>query len=545
MHEVSGGLELAFEQSHESTLLLLERWSIEGYPQEIEFLPAKVGNGVTAKTLVETEFDPSGEIAAFLPGLELEGTVVAEELGVHSNGAFESFATRPNDAFLSHQYYLETVSAFEAYDLLIPFSQINDEPIVVAVIDSGVDYTHPDLGANIFINDLENNGISGVDDDGNGFTDDNIGYDFVNGDNDPFPGIDSHGTAVAGIIGAVSDNNYGIAGIASPFDIELLPVRALDTNGDGSFDDVASSIFYAIDSGADVINLSLGGPSFTQALSDSLAYAEANDVLVVTAAGNDGLNNDFFPTYPASFGFDNILSVAATDSLDRLAGFSNFGVESVDLAAPGVGILSTTHVGQFTHSFLNNGTSFAAPIVSGGAAALLASLPEHVTNATDVVIDVLLDTVRPVTGLQGLTATGGILDLEAASQALLVENLAIHGDSDNDTLIGFNGNDLIEGGNGNDILYGNFGSDLLSGGAGSDIFSFNSPSQGIDVITDFEYRDEDKIWIDAAGFGTSSSARFTFDLGSSSLLFDGTPFAVLEGLTSSIDFIPSLDIEFV
>ena len=494
--EITEEVELAFDRGQESTLLILEKWSVESNYQSLDFLPERVEEDETNETLAATASNSSDAIASFFPGMAFEGAGTTAELDVLSEISDTSLSaqlvTNPNDTFLSQQFYLETINAFEAYGVLGSLPQTNDDPTIVAVIDTGIDLSHPDLAENIFVNDLEANGTPGVDDDGNGFIDDVSGYNFFDNNNDPSPGsfvAEFHGTAVAGVIGAGSNNSLGITGIADPFNVELLPLRVLGgPNGTGSSDDIAEAIVYAVDNGADVINLSLGGPGFSLSLLNSLAYAEANDVLVVAAAGNDGQNNDLFPTFPASFGFDNILSVAATDSTDRLADFSNFGLESVDLAAPGVGILSTIPTSlvdnpEFALAFID-GTSFSAPIVAGAAAVLLASLPENVVNATDIAIDLLLDTVRPVADLQGRTATGGILDLEAAARALLVEDLTILGDGSDDTSIGFGGNDSLNGDAGDDSLDGAAGNDSLSGATGNDSLSGAAGNDSLNGGTD-------------------------------------------------------------
>ncbi|MGF1577723.1 MAG: S8 family serine peptidase, partial [Gemmataceae bacterium] len=172
--------------------------------------------------------------------------------------------------------------------------------MVVAVIDTGIDYTHPDIAANMWRNtgEIPNNGI---DDDGNGYTDDYYGYDFYDGDGDPFD-TEGHGTHVAGTIGAVGNNDDGVSGVA--WDVQLMAVRFLGRFG-GSLSGAISSIDYAVANGAQILNNSWGGGGFSSSLQAAIQRAEANDVLFVAAAGNDNRNNDARPAYPASYNVPN------------------------------------------------------------------------------------------------------------------------------------------------------------------------------------------------------------------------------------------------
>ncbi len=190
--------------------------------------------------------------------------------------------------------------------------------VTVAVIDSGVDKNHPDLAANLV-----------------------AGYDFVDNDSDPAD-LNGHGTHVAGIIGAVSNNAWGVAGTA--WNARIMPLRALDENGEGTIADVIEAIEFAADRNVNIVNMSFSGPDFSQALFNAMKAAP--NILFIAAAGNDGIsaiggNSDVTPHYPASFNLSHIISVAATDQNDDLANFSNYGVVSVDVAAPGTNILST------------------------------------------------------------------------------------------------------------------------------------------------------------------------------------------------------------
>lgn len=244
--------------------------------------------------------------------------------------------------------------------------------MVVADIDSGMDLTHEDLAANLWTNPGEIPG-NGIDDDGNGFIDDVHGWDFRNNDNDPTdtsPLCSGHGTHTAGTIGAVGNNEIGVTGIN--WQVKIMPLRVFGgILCSGQDANIIAAIEYYSDFGVRISNNSYGGGAFNQAVMDAI---RASHSLFVAAAGNGGLdgigdNNDVTPQYPASYALDNIISVAATDHNDFLASFSNFGLQSVDLGAPGVNILST--LPGSAYGFLS-GTSMATPHVTGVAALLLA-----------------------------------------------------------------------------------------------------------------------------------------------------------------------------
>jgi subtilisin family serine protease len=242
----------------------------------------------------------------------------------------------PNDLFFTDQWALPRISAPGAWDFTCC------EPgVVIAVIDTGVDYAHPDLAGNIWINQVELNGIENVDDDGNGLIDDIRGWDFA--DEDAYPlDVDGHGTHVAGVIAAVGNNAIGTAGVCWNAKLMALKVQA-----DGSEDmetwAVIQAIQYAMDHGARIVNCSFGGNAYSEM--EYAAFAELKDagILVVCAAGNSAVDADVAEqkNYPSCYDHENILSVAASNQDDRLASFSNFGLISVDIAAPGVGVKST------------------------------------------------------------------------------------------------------------------------------------------------------------------------------------------------------------
>ena len=286
--------------------------------------------------------------------------------------------------------------------------------VVVAVIDSGVDYTHPDLAANVWTNPREVAG-DGIDNDANGFVDDVRGWDFANADADPMDD-DGHGTHVSGTIGAVGNNAIGVTGVN--WRVSIMGLKFLDAEGNGYTSNAVAAVTYATrmrrDFGANVvaINASWGGETRSTALANAIAAAGRAGILFVTAAGNESSNNDRTPSYPANLSDDSVIAVAATNRSNRLAAFSNHGSTTVDLAAPGVGILSTVPGGGYA-SF--SGTSMATPYVTGTVALMAAANP----RATAAEIrSALLSTVKPVAALSGKVATGGLLDAAAAVRAI-------------------------------------------------------------------------------------------------------------------------------
>lgn len=291
------------------------------------------------------------------------------------------------------------IDATEAWDLVT-----GSDAVVVAVIDSGVDYTHPDLAANIWINagEVPDNGI---DDDGNGLVDDVRGYDFSAGDNDPMD-EHSHGTHVAGTIAAVGNNATGIVGVN--WTARIMPVRFLGPTGSGSISDAIEAVLYATQMGARVMNNSWGGGGYSEALFDAISAANEAGAVFVASAGNDNWNNDVYPAYPTSYEVPNVISVAALDASDGKASFSNWGVTSVDLAAPGVAIYSTLPGGVYGNK---SGTSMAAPHVSGVAALLLAQDPDR--TVSDIKRH-LLAGVDPVPSMAGKVASEGRLNAYGA-----------------------------------------------------------------------------------------------------------------------------------
>jgi large repetitive protein len=277
--------------------------------------------------------------------------------------------------------------------------------VTVAVIDTGVDWSHPDLSSQIWINPGENcPGCRNdrIDNDHNGFVDDWHGWDFANNDNNPTDDH-GHGTHVAGTIGAAGNNGTGVSGVN--WTVKIMPVKFLNAQGSGTDANAVSAILYAAQNGADVMNNSWADNVYSQALADAITVADQHNSLFVAAAGNNGTDNDSSPTYPASYDMPNVVAVAATDNTDNRAFFSNVGRRSVDLGAPGVDIYSTWPGGGYQYL---SGTSMATPHVAGAAALEKAAFPSASAAGLKAL---LLATVDPKPSLATTTSSGGRLNI--------------------------------------------------------------------------------------------------------------------------------------
>jgi subtilisin family serine protease len=316
----------------------------------------------------------------------------------------------PNDVYFEDQWYLRKIGAPEAW-----VSSLGLESVPIAFIDSGVDSNHPDLKDNIWRNPTETPG-DGVDNDANGYVDDVHGWDFVDGDADARPDArgehstlgTNHGTIGAGVAAARGDNGKGIVGVT--WQATIMPLRVLDSNGSGDPGRVVRAVEYAVHNGAKVINLSFAGPTYSKELEIALRRAYDAGVFVVAAAGNapDGgqaVNLDTRPLYPVCFDRESsenfVYGVAATDGNDRKAEFSNYGAGCIDMAAPGTRVLSTQYYvpgdaefGQPYGGYFN-GTSVAAPVVSG-VVALIRALDRNLTPKQ--IMNILTESAADVNG---------------------------------------------------------------------------------------------------------------------------------------------------
>jgi subtilisin family serine protease len=274
------------------------------------------------------------------------------------------------------------------------------DSVIIGVIDTGVDTAHVDLLSNIWTNpgEIPNNGI---DDDGNGYVDDIHGWDFVNWDNGPIDD-NGHGTHCSGTIAAVGNNSIGVVGVC--WSAKIMALKFLDSGGYGSTANAILALEYATKMGANLTSNSWGGGSFSQALKNAIDSSGAHGMLFVAAAGNDQENNDIYPHYPCSYDLDNIISVAATDHNDNLAYFSNWGLVSVDLGAPGVDIYSSLPGNSYGYG---SGTSMACPHVSGACALVWSEYP-GLTHLQ--VKNRILNFADPMPSLAGKCVSGGRLN---------------------------------------------------------------------------------------------------------------------------------------
>lgn len=384
------------------------------FKDEITSAKALQANNKFGSQMIE-KFNDLGWQRVKLP----KGLNVEKALNLYKNSAeveavqpnyYYKLAVTPNDPQYPNLYGMEKISAPAAWDL-----ETGSADTIVAVIDTGIKYTHEDLAANMWKNsgEIQNNG---VDDDGNGFVDDYYGYDFFFNDSDPLD-ENGHGTHVAGIIGAVGNNGLGVTGVN--WKVHLMSIKIYDADGFGTTSAMLVNAYNYIrlmrqrGENIRVTNNSYAGCDeacgYDQATKDALDAMGDAGILNVFAAGNDNRNVDDNPVYPGSYTSPSILSVAASSPADMRVGFSNYGIKNVDLAAPGFAILSTIYNGANYGS--KSGTSMASPHVAG-AAALLSSYNPQLSNAS--LKATLMNSVDVLESWNGLVKTGGRLNVSKA-----------------------------------------------------------------------------------------------------------------------------------
>ena len=312
------------------------------------------------------------------------------------------------------------ISAPQIWDLTT-----GDKQVVIAGIDTGMDYNHPDLASNIWHNTAET--LNGLDDDGNGYIDDIRGWNFVDATNTPMDG-QGHGTHTAGTMGAVGNNGIGVVGVN--WNCQLMPLKFLDNSGNGVISDAADALHYVADLRRRGVNIKItnnswGGGGYSSTFKDALDENAGLGILFMAAAGNDSQNNDIYPFYPSSYSDSNVLAIAATDGYDALATFSHYGSNSVHLAAPGVDIYSSLYGGRYGYM---SGTSMATPHVAGVAALLWSLWP---TARAEDIRDAILKGVDVIPSLIGKTITGGRLNARKSVDALFRIVHSAHGNTFN------------------------------------------------------------------------------------------------------------------
>lgn len=311
------------------------------------------------------------------------------------------------DPVLPKQWHLREIGALETWRI-----SKGSPSTLIAVIDSGLDFTNPDLAPNIWRNPREIPG-NGIDDDKNGFIDDISGWDFVRGR----PGIKDpagHGTFITGLIAAKADNGVGGAGVCP--DCSVMPVRFLNYEGLGDTEDAISGIYYAVKTGARIINLSFAGEGKDNDLLKALKFAASHDVLVVVSAGNDHENIDVGDVYPAKYDLPNLITVGAT-SKDRDMNYrSNWGRKTVHVGVPGDDIWGP----WFKEWDYGDGTSDAAAIMSG-AAGLIRTIAPQLTAAE--LKDIFMATVEPSGKLEEKIISGGVIDVLSAARCAMSKGL--------------------------------------------------------------------------------------------------------------------------
>lgn len=304
----------------------------------------------------------------------------------------------PNDPFYSNLWGMDMVKAPEAWD-----RQTGSDSVVVAVIDTGLDHNHQDIAANVWMNPGEF--PNGLDDDNNGYIDDFRGWNFIAETNNPMDD-NMHGTHTSGTVGAVGNNGVGVVGVC--WNVSIMPLKFLDAGGSGTLDDAVEAIEYATENGAKIMSNSWGGGGYSETMFQAITIANQQNILFIAAAGNSMMNTDLAPEYPACYQVPNIIAVAATTNLDTMAYFSNYGLNSVHLGAPGAGIYSTIPNNLYTSL---DGTSMACPMVSGAAALVWSEFPQY-TNIQ--VKNRILNYVDLTQAMAGRVTTGGRLNVRRA-----------------------------------------------------------------------------------------------------------------------------------
>ena len=411
----------SYASSKDSDVEYIEGEYIVKFYEDIDTLSLDQLQSIFSTTEVEKLSDNfalirRGEDFGKLQSLLLENDLIEyveqnQRIRLLSHDTFSSLI--PNDPDFDELWGIDNaknpkfdISAKEAWSL-----QTGSHKVVVGVVDTGIEASHPDLKDNMWFNEAEAQGTEGVDDDGNGYVDDVHGWNFVNNTPD---GVDNrgHGTHCAGTIGASGNNGLGVVGVN--WQVSLMSLKFLGLGDSiagvrGSTAGVVGAIDYGIKMGAHVLSNSWGVVYYSQVLFDMIEKAKDAGILFVAAAGNDYFNdNDRNPLYPAGYDIDNVVSVGSMDAQGRVSAFSNVGKRAVHIFAPGSNILSTALKGKYR---VFSGTSMATPHVAGVAALLLAQNPDMSYRE---IKERLIQTATPVQAYKGLSVAGGLVNAHRA-----------------------------------------------------------------------------------------------------------------------------------
>ncbi|GAB4287842.1 MAG: hypothetical protein Kow0098_04920 [Ignavibacteriaceae bacterium] len=449
-----------------------------------------VGIGRIIEVKYLSEIDPAYVSEKLMRFAEIEW---AEPRYVYETGFI------PNDPSYGTQWNLPKIKSDLAWDI-----NQGDTSVVIGIVDTGIDWDHPDLAANIWHNwdEISNNG---VDDDGNGYVDDYIGWDFggLTGtpDNDPMEDQPDHGTHVAGISSAVTNNSIGVASIG--FKTKIMAVKTTQNDQRGPNGPYIiygyEGIVYAADNGAQVINCSWGGSSYSIFGQETILYAVSNGALVVAAAGNSGAETAHFPS-----GFDGVLSVASTDANDLKSSFSTFGT-TVDVSAPGSGIYSTWQ--NNTYATLS-GTSMASPLAAGLAALITSQFPGYTPlqvgeqlRVNSDVIDLINPAYTNKIGYGRINAYNSLINTNSISARA----------------VGFEFSDELPGGDGDGIFEAG---EIIS--LGVNFINYLNPTSNLSVslVSKNAYTTVINAVFNAGSVGTledfnNFSSKFTFEIDNS------------------------------
>ena len=376
-HEhVPGQLIVGFKTDIPEELKSLVLKRIDGFKNRSQFNTTAGQTVLIGSKNLASSKDDLGKFAAYiksLPGVRF----------VEANSIFRLSEQVPNDPEFSKLYGLKNPASTDSVRKDIGATNAwqhstGSKDVLVGVIDTGIDYQHEDLAANYWTNPgetgVDENGedkqTNGIDDDNNGYVDDWRGWDFANNDNDPMDDH-SHGTHCAGTIGAKGNNGVGVAGVN--WDVSLVGIKIFSGGGSTSVDAIVAGIDYATTIGVDLTSNSWGGGSPSQAIREAIERANNEGILFVAAAGNSSSDNDSTGNYPSNYPIDNIIAVASTDRDDNLSSFSSYGLETVDVAAPGSNIYSTIPNNGYGYK---SGTSMATPHVAGLVALVKSRFPD-------------------------------------------------------------------------------------------------------------------------------------------------------------------------